>query len=144
MGSQLLEFGDQLVVDDRRLVQIRPAVHHAMPHRDQAVNVAGQLVEHDSHCRRVVRNLSVADAFDDPIDRLLARIRINHSVFERRRARVEYEDAAHRPCAWIAVIATVLTMSSTKAPRDRSLTGLFSPCSTGPIAIAPALRCTAL
>ena len=48
------------------------------------------------------------------------------------------------PCAWIAVIATVLTMSSTSAPRDRSLTGLFRPCSTGPIAIAPALRCTAL
>ena len=48
------------------------------------------------------------------------------------------------PWAWIAVIATVLTMSSTSAPRDRSLTGLFRPCSTGPIAIAPALRCTAL
>ncbi len=41
-------------------------------------------------------------------------------------------------------MATVLTMSSTSAPRDRSLTGLRSPCSTGPIAIAPALRCTAL
>ena len=37
------------------------------------------------------------------------------------------------------MIATVLTMSSTSAPRDRSLTGLFRPCSTGPIAIAPAL-----
>ncbi len=32
------------------------------------------------------------------------------------------------PCAWIAVIATVLTMSSTSAPRDRSLTGFFRPC----------------
>ena len=42
------------------------------------------------------------------------------------------------------MIATVLTMSSTNAPRDRSLTGLFRPCSTGPIAMAPALRCTAL
>lgn len=42
------------------------------------------------------------------------------------------------------MIATVLTMSSTRAPRERSLTGLLSPCSTGPIAIAPALRCTAL
>ena len=28
--------------------------------------------------------------------------------------------------------------------RDRSFTGLLNPCSTGPIAIAPALRCTAL
>ena len=47
-------------------------------------------------------------------------------------------------CAWIAVMATVLTMSGTSAPRDRSFTGLFSPCSTGPMAIALALRCTAL
>ena len=49
-----------------------------------------------------------------------------------------------RHCAWMAVIATVLTMSCTVAPRERSLTGLFSPCSTGPMAIAPALRWTAL
>ena len=41
-------------------------------------------------------------------------------------------------------MATVLTMSATSAPRDRSFTGLFRPCSTGPIAIAFALRCTAL
>src|SRR6185369_10817197 len=52
--------------------------------------------------------------------------------------------AAARFCACTAVIATVLTMSGTSAPRDRSLTGLLSPCSTGPIATAPALRCTAL
>ena len=32
----------------------------------------------------------------------------------------------------------------TVAPRDRSLTGLFNPCSTGPTATAPADRCTAL
>ena len=51
---------------------------------------------------------------------------------------------AGAPCAWIAVIATVFTMSATSAPRDRSLTGLFSPCSTGPMATAFALRCTAL
>ena len=41
-------------------------------------------------------------------------------------------------------MATVFTMSATRAPRDRSLTGLFRPCSTGPMATAPALRCTAL
>ena len=55
--------------------------------------------------------------------------------------------AAHvtqRSCAWMAVIATVLTMSRTSAPRDRSLTGLRSPCRTGPTASAPAERCTAL
>ena len=48
------------------------------------------------------------------------------------------------PWAWIAVMATVLTMSWTSAPRERSLTGLRSPCSTGPTATAPAERCTAL
>ena len=46
--------------------------------------------------------------------------------------------------AWMAVMATVLTMSRTVAPRDRSLTGLFRPCSTGPTATAPAERWTAL
>ena len=46
--------------------------------------------------------------------------------------------------AWIAVIATVLTMSLTVAPRDRSLTGRRRPCITGPTATAPAERCTAL
>ena len=46
--------------------------------------------------------------------------------------------------AWIAVIATVFTMSRTVAPRDRSFTGLRSPCRIGPTASAPAERCTAL
>ena len=46
--------------------------------------------------------------------------------------------------AWIAVIATVLTMSLTVAPRDRSLTGRRRPCMTGPTATALAERCTAL
>lgn len=41
-------------------------------------------------------------------------------------------------------MATVLTMSFTVAPRDRSLTGLRRPCMTGPTATAPAERCTAL
>ncbi len=46
--------------------------------------------------------------------------------------------------AWMAVIATVLTMSLTSAPRDRSLIGLRMPWSTGPIANCAAERCTAL
>ena len=46
--------------------------------------------------------------------------------------------------AWMAVIVIVETMSSTRAPRDRSLTGFFSPCRTGPIATAPEVRWTAL
>ena len=47
-------------------------------------------------------------------------------------------------CAWIAVITTVLTMSCTRQPRLRSLTGWLRPCSTGPMATAPEERCTAL
>ena len=47
-------------------------------------------------------------------------------------------------CAWIAVITTVLMMSSTVQPRLRSLTGLFRPCNTGPMAMAPVSRWTAL
>ena len=46
--------------------------------------------------------------------------------------------------AWTAVMATVFTMSRTVVPRERSLTGLRSPCITGPTAMARALRCTAL
>ena len=49
-----------------------------------------------------------------------------------------------QPWAWTAVMATVLIMSSTSAPRDRSLTGLFRPWRTGPMAIAPDERWTAL
>jgi hypothetical protein len=36
------------------------------------------------------------------------------------------------PCACTAVAATVLTMSATRAPRDRSLTGLFRPLQNRP------------
>ncbi len=66
-------------------------------------------------------------------------------VLDGRRAGVDDQHRLHRAtCAWIAVMATVFTMSATSAPRDRSLTGLARPCSTGPMATAPALRCTAL
>ncbi len=46
--------------------------------------------------------------------------------------------------AWMAVMATVLTISATRQPRLRSLTGLLRPCSTGPTATALAERWTAL
>ena len=42
--------------------------------------------------------------------------------------------------ACIAVMATVLTISVTVHPRLRSLTGLFKPCNTGPIATPPDVR----
>ena len=72
-------------------------------------------------------------------------VEFDELVLQRRGTRVDDEDDAHEAsAAWIAVMATVFTMSATSAPRDRSFTGLFSPCRTGPIATAPALRCTAL
>ena len=46
--------------------------------------------------------------------------------------------------ACTAVSAHRETMSSTEQPRDRSLTGRARPCMTGPMASAPARRCTSL
>ncbi len=48
---------------------------------------------------------------------------------------------AWRACTEVTV--TVFRMSATVHPRDRSLTGRVRPCSTGPIAMAPVLCCTA-
>ena len=73
-------------------------------------------------------------------------------VLQGRRAGVDDKDEhggllpGRQPWAWawMAVMATVLTMSSTVVPRERSLTGLFRPCSTGPTATAPEDCWTAL
>ena len=92
-----------------------------------------------------------ADSFDDTRGNGGSGRHVDKLILHGRRPGVENQnDCVHRSavadvsCAWIAVIATVLTMSATSAPRDRSFTGRFRPCSTGPIATAPALRCTAL
>ncbi len=72
---------------------------------------------------------------------------VEQLVLDRRASGVEDQDSHHAPFidwAWMAVMATVLTMSVTVHPRLRSLTGLFNPCRTGPIATAPADLCTAL
>src|SRR5258708_38983137 len=105
-----------------------------------------QLVERGLQRRGVVGDRPLTDPFDDPIGHHLARIRFDDGVFHRRRSGVEHQDRAghHLSCAWIAVMATVLTMSSTRAPRDRSFTGLFRASTTGTIAIAPARGCNAL
>ena len=97
----------------------------------------------------------LADLLDRAVREHLTGPGDDQPILDRRRAGVDHQDRplrAHRAApsvpatawAWIAVIATVLTMSSTVAPRERSLTGFFSPCSTGPTATAPALRWTAL
>ena len=46
--------------------------------------------------------------------------------------------------ACTAVTTAVLTMSWAVQPLDRSLAGFFNPCSTGPMACAPASRSTSL
>ena len=89
----------------------------------------------------------LADALDQPRCQHGLGIHVDELVLERGRSAVDDQHDTHRdasPWAWIAVIAIVLTMSSTSAPRDRSLMGLLSPCRTGPMATAPADRCTAL
>ena len=92
------------------------------------------------------------DPLDEPGPYRVAAGDLDQGVLQRRGAGVDDEhvtahDAgpsagASGRCAWMAVIATVLTMSRTVAPRDRSFTGLRSPCRTGPTATAPADRCT--
>lgn len=120
---------------------------------------AGELLEDLPQRGLVVGHLGLADPLDDAAVHHLTRLRVQQLVLQRRRAGVEDQDgsrdgaharpspaarSAAKAWAWIAVMATVLTMSSTSAPRERSLIGALRPCSTGPIATAPAERWTAL
>ena len=101
----------------------------------------------------------VADLLDVAVGEVLTGVRVDEGVLDGGRARVDDEDGARghewpfvrvwsvgvdQAWAWTAVMATVLMMSSTRAPRDRSLTGLLRPWRTGPMATAPEERCTAL
>ena len=74
-------------------------------------------------------------ASDNPVSGLLSWYFSDDGAGLRTRTvLLDVAASAHSP-GWIAVIATVLTMSPTSAPRDRSLTGLLSPPQrTGPIA----------
>ena len=89
----------------------------------------------------------LADPLDQAVARGLAGGGVDEAVLQAGGPGVDHQYVpGHRSssrswpgrCAWIAVIATVFTMSRTVAPRDRSFTGLRSPCSTGPTATAPA------
>ena len=160
-----LAYGEHVVVDQRGRVEGAPAVHHPVPDGGDPGRGAGplgeveaaprELVEHQAQRDLVVRDLGLTDPLDDATVHHLSRLRLQELVLQRRRARVEDQhgprDDAHRALlsaanawAWIAVMATVLTMSSTSAPRERSLIGALRPCRTGPIATAEALRRTAL
>src|SRR5690606_12487116 len=97
----------------------------------------------------------LADPLEEADGECLPRLDVDQLVLDRRRPGVDDEDVlthvvslvlleALSAWAWMAVIATVLTMSCTRAPRERSLTGFRRPWSTGPIATAPADRCTSL
>jgi hypothetical protein len=85
----------------------------------------------------------LADREEPELDRRAAGVQ--HQYFhEHSLAWRRAQACAAAFCAWMAVMVTVLTMSVTVQPRLRSFTGLFRPWSTGPMATAPALRCTAL
>src|SRR5690625_460224 len=108
--------------------------------------------------RAVVADAPIADfsaAFDQPGGQdlifrfaVLHRGNRNELILDGGGTGVNYQYATGHESftcwAWIAVMATVLTMSWTSAPRERSLTGRRRPCRTGPTATAPAVRCTAL
>ena len=131
---EVADRGQHGVVDQHRRGEALAAV-------DDAVRDGTEVVD-----RRVASTLSSASAWSRtfwtvPDPSVLPDAGVDDRPLQRRGAAVDDEDLH---CAWIAVIATVLTMSCTVAPRERSLTGLFRPCSTGPMAIAPALRWTAL
>ncbi len=164
------------VVDEHRLGEARPAVHHPvadrgeldvvqrrpvglerLERRAERVLVGGQrqlLAVLDAVGSGVAEDAARTGGVGDPLRQAhrlaLPGLGVEQAVLQRGRPRVDDQDErAHAgvsfSCwAWMAVIATVLTMSRTVAPRDRSLTGLRSPCSTGPMATAPAERWTAL
>jgi len=128
----------------RMLLEGRPMRGELLEHDCERRVVVGDAplvgvfrVEHrDDGIRRGLRPhlvLDRAELLADPLDQtacqLVLVLDVDQAVFQRRRAAVDDEDRAHDscPCAWMAVMATVLTMSSTSAPRDRSLMGLFSP-----------------
>src|SRR5690606_23416641 len=165
---QRCEVGERLdlaldgVVDEGCAHEAGSAVHDPMPHGVDPVTL--ELGEHGDHRGRVIRHARAGhpDPLDDAIRVHRAVVDVEQAVLDRARAHVEHEDVADHcsppawiavmasvPAwiaviasvpAWIAVMAIVFTMSRTSAPREGSLMGFASPCSTGPIATAPAER----
>src|SRR5690348_16020851 len=110
----------------------------------QAEAPVGQLVGDAGQRGGVVGAVRLADALDQAGAEPTAVGHVDQLVLDRGGAGVENEYAGgvrHDCCsfassaaacwAWMAVMATVLTMSWTNAPRDRSFTGLRRPWSTG-------------
>ena len=113
---QLLDAALDLVVDEDRLGESRPAVHHPVADRGDPFGRV-ERVEHAAEAGLVVRHRGsgLTDPLDQPAQHGLARFEIDELVLDRRRTRVDDEDAAHASppvaSAWMAVIATVFTMS---------------------------------
>ena len=133
-----------VVVDDRRRAELAAAVHHPVPDRGRARSGRPRPSRRAARrrgrprprpARRSARPVPLAAAVSPSKSRYFTDDDPQLSTSTR---------SSSRTAAWMAVIATVLTMSLTVAPRDRSLTGRRRPCMTGPTATAPAERCTAL
>ena len=84
-------------------------------------------------CERRVRLLS------RPLRRTVRRTAAGGGIWVQRD-----DDARCYTVPTTALMAATLTMSLTLHPRDRSNAGFRSPCTTGPIASAPARRCASL
>ncbi len=159
-----LDLGLDGVIDDRRVTQVRAAVHDAVADCDEVTQpgAAGvELAQHELEGRAVVgevgghldgrlaRNVVPQSRarLPDPLDESPrgdgAVGGIDQLVLQARRPGVDHQDVRHSGltcCAWMAVMATVLMMSGTVQPRERSFTGRRSPWRTGPIATAAADR----
>ena len=92
-----------------------------------------------------------ADALHQALGHELFAVHVHQLVFQRGRTRVDDQNfhwslslSVAYACALTAVMDTTLTISSTEQPRLRSLTGLARPWMMGPMASAPARRCTSL
>ena len=114
--GQFVQLRDQRVVDQGRPIEVRTAVHHAMPDRDQPDGVqagAGLLeqLERGPQRRLVIgdwvvaaqfplpdgqrrRRGVLADPLDDAVGQRCARIGLHQLKFHRRRSRVEHQDRA--------------------------------------------------
>ena len=172
-GGQPFDRPDDLHGHQGRCAEPLAAVHHPVsgrvdrPSRQHLLQVGIHLLQ----CRGVIRDPRTRHA--DPLHQSLGEdglvrlgavvVDLPHLVLQGGGAGVDDQDEHGGPfrqaewgccdccdcwdywdCAWMAVMATVFTMSSTVQPRERSFTGLFRPCSTGPTATAPADCCTAL
>jgi hypothetical protein len=113
------------VLDEHGLGEARAAVNDSV--RDHGDAVGAERRQHVLERRAVIPDAAgLADALDHPGgDRRLG-LDVHEAVLQRGRPAVKDENA-HASSAWITVMATVFTMSSTVAPRERSFTGLRSP-----------------